>query len=580
MENQSENRICQNCKQGFIIEPDDFTFYGKINVPAPTFCPECRMKRRMSWRNERSWHKRICDISGKPIISTFSKDSPYKIYNLEYWKSDEFDPTVYGKDYDFTIDFFTQFNQLLKEVPHPNLIQKNDVNCDYSNYSIDCKNCYVVASAVSLEDSDYCIGSVTSLKNCIDAHQSNDCEFCYEIVDCMKSYRLFFSQNCESCVDSYFLYDCRNCSNCVGCVGLRNKNYCIFNQQYTKEEYFELIKNLNLNSRTGLLEVESKFNQIKNISPRKYAVINKAEDCIGDDINNARNCKYCFYARNNVENIKYSFKVFKNTKDGYDGVTIWDNAELFCECVSVTGQRVYFSQLIWGGFDIEYSFNCFDCNNIFGCVGLRNKSYCVFNKQYSKEEYKELVSKIREQMKNVVYTDKNGCIYKYGEFLPSEMSPYGYNDTITQEFFPLNKADAFKLGFNWQESEEKNYNITMFSDNIPNNGIPDTITDEIIECSHVGQCSHGCSKAFKLIPSEISFYKQNNLPIPSLCSGCRHCKRVEKKNPMKLWHRSCMCDKMDHFHGDNACDIEFETSYAPDRPEKVYCEKCYQQEVI
>ena len=48
---------------------------------------------------------------------------------------------------------------------------------------------------------------------------------------------------------------------------------------------------------------------------------------------------------------------------------------------------------------------------------------------------------------------------------------------------------------------------------------------------------------------------------------------------MKLWERTCMCDKKDHLHGEKKCEIEFETSYSPDRPEIVYCEKCYQQEV-
>ncbi|HEY4526141.1 MAG TPA: hypothetical protein VJL32_03550 [Candidatus Paceibacterota bacterium] len=35
-----------------------------------------------------------------------------------------------------------------------------------------------------------------------------------------------------------------------------------------------------------------------------------------------------------------------------------------------------------------------------------------------------------------------------------------------------------------------------------------------------------------------------------------------------------------HFHGENPCPTEFETSYAPDRPEIVYCEQCYNSEVV
>ena len=49
---KSETKQCQNCKKDFIIEPDDFGFYEKIKIPPPTFCPECRMQRRLAWRND------------------------------------------------------------------------------------------------------------------------------------------------------------------------------------------------------------------------------------------------------------------------------------------------------------------------------------------------------------------------------------------------------------------------------------------------------------------------------------------------------------------------------------------------
>ncbi len=31
-----------------------------------------------------------------------------------------------------------------------------------------------------------------------------------------------------------------SCSFCIGCVGLKNKSYCILNKQYTKEEWYVL----------------------------------------------------------------------------------------------------------------------------------------------------------------------------------------------------------------------------------------------------------------------------------------------------------------------------------------------------
>lgn len=233
----SETKNCQNCENDFVIEPDDFAFYEKIRVPPPTFCPDCRNIRRLVWRNERNWYKRKCAKTGKNILSMFAPDSGITVYDEQYWKSDEWDPLEYAKEYDFSRSFFEQFKELFFAIPHPNLVQKNNVNCDYSNYTLNGKNCYFCASFDGAEDSAYLFTSNTEIRNCYDLHVSMACEFCYELVDCKKCNRVAFAQNCESCVESYLLYDCRNCTNCFGCVGLRNRQYSIFNKQYTKEEY-------------------------------------------------------------------------------------------------------------------------------------------------------------------------------------------------------------------------------------------------------------------------------------------------------------------------------------------------------
>ncbi|MFA6256965.1 MAG: hypothetical protein WCT29_01495 [Candidatus Paceibacterota bacterium] len=560
MEYKNENKICQNCKKDFTIESEDFSFYEKIKVPPPTFCFECRMKRRMAWRNERSWHRRVCDATGKPMLSIFRPDAPYKVYEQAYFRSDAWDPMSFGREYDFTRPFFEQFDELLKAVPHPNVVTRNGVNSEYTNYCTDAKNVYWSAGFVRVEDSSYVFGAVTDTKFSVDLYGSNFAEYCYELIDCVKSYNLFFSQNCEGCVDSYYLYDCRNCNNCIGCVGLRSQSYCIFNEQYSKEEYFKKLEELKLNSRAGLSNTQEKFEELKLKVPRKYAVITKAEKAIGDDVLNARFVNQGFYVRDS-ENVRYSFRVWGNCKDIYDGTIAWDGAELCYDTHSVEAQRVNFSSLIWGGFDIEYSYNCFDCNNIFGCIGLRNKSYCIFNKQYSKEDYLKLRKEIVDQMLK---------LGEYGEFFPAKYSPFGYNETQAQDYFPLDSERAGAEGFNWAVLEEKNYDITLKNSAIPDI-LPDLgILEQVIECGHGGKCDDNCPRAFKITLFEYNFYKKFNLPLPTLCPFCRHGERVRKKNPLKLWHRQCM---------NSGCQNEFETPYSPERPEKVYCESCYNKEV-
>ena len=202
-------------------------------------------------------------------------------------------------------------------------------------------------------------------------------------------------------------------------------------------------------------------------------------------------------------------------------------------------------------------------------------------------------------MNDIPYVDSKGRVYKYGEFFPPELSPFAYNETIAQEYFPLTREEIISKGYKWKEPEQRNYEITIKPENLPDdiNGVNDSILKEVIECQHNQKCNQQCTQAFRVIPDEFSFYKRMNLALPRLCPNCRHYERLNQKNPMKLWHGKCQCDgktsqtsnieprtayanTTSHFHGAEPCPNEFETSYAPDRPEIVYCEQCYNAEVV
>ena len=171
------------------------------------------------------------------------------------------------------------------------------------------------------------------------------------------------------------------------------------------------------------------------------------------------------------------------------------------------------------------------------------------------------------------YIDSKGRVHKYGDFFPSDLSPFAYNETIAQEYFPLTKEKALENVYLWKETKERDYNITMKNSDIPDNisDINNDILNQVIECGHSGKCLEQCTEVFKIIPNELVFYKQMNLPLPRLCPNCRHYARLKQRNPLRLWHRKCM---------NRDCSNEFETSYFPDRKEIVYCESCYQQEIL
>src|SRR3989338_1857666 len=249
MEYKSQNVVCQSCKKDFVIEPDDFGFYEQIKVPPPVWCPHCRLLRRMVWYGYRMLYKRKCDFTGENIITIYHPDLPLKVYKQDVWWGDKWDPKSYGREYDFSRPFFEQFRELMERVPRAALHTEYTtmINSEYCNAASFQKNGYLCFRHIDGEDCAYTNG-VSQSKDSFDLAYSADLELCYEVVDTKKCFQVFFSQNCESSQNIYFSQDLVNCTDCFGCTSLRNKSYCFFNEQLTKEEYQERFKEFDIGS--------------------------------------------------------------------------------------------------------------------------------------------------------------------------------------------------------------------------------------------------------------------------------------------------------------------------------------------
>ena len=290
---KSETRQCQNCKHDFTIEIEDFNFYEKIKIPPPTFCPECRAMRRLLWRNERSLYHNKCAFSGKDIISMFSPESGLNVYDRDIWWSDQWDPTSYGKEYDFSKSFFQQFQDLLYRVPLASLGNSNIVNSKYVNHTEDLKNCYLVYGSMSCENVSYAEGGL-NLKDSQDLFIVMKSEQCYEDVLCSGLYKTNFSYDSDDCIESAFLSSCINLQNSIGCVNLRHKSNCIFNKQYTKEDYGKLKAEYDLGSYKKLEKFKEEYCSFLKEQPRRFASILKSQSVTGDNIMNSKNSKMIF----------------------------------------------------------------------------------------------------------------------------------------------------------------------------------------------------------------------------------------------------------------------------------------------
>lgn len=589
-----EIKNCQNCKQNFTIEPEDFQFYEKMKVPAPTFCPECRLIRRLAWRNERSLYRQTCARCKKSIISVFPTDSGRVVYCRACWWSDNWDGLEYGVDYDSTKSFFTQLQNLIQRVPVMALfgIEHTLENSPYTNMVSYIKNCYMVTCADGSENCAYC-SFIDKCKDSFDNLMLFDSTLSYENVNCRKCYKVMFSVDCESCNNVYFSRNCVGCSDCIGCVNLRNKKYHIFNKPYSKEEYEKLARDFAPNSSKRIESTKKKTSDFWKNFPQKYMHERHNRDVSGDYIDNSKNVQDTFVGYD-MEDCRFcSFISPGNVKDCYDYTHYGSAVERVYDSIQVGDQatNIRFSWFAVSSIqDVEYSMFSVGCKNIFGSVGLKKREFCILNKQYSKEEYEKLRNQIIATMNNSPYKDSVGRKYHYGEFFPVEMSPFGYNATTAQEFFPLTKEQAKQMGYQWKDQEKYEYKITVRAANIPDaaEDFTDSFLSEVFECVHGGKCGEQCSTAFKINPSELNFYKEMKLPIPKLCPNCRHYQRLSFRNPMKLWARQCMCQGLNsgtyqnqasHFHGATPCPNKFKTSYSPEKIDIIYCEQCYQAEV-
>jgi hypothetical protein len=417
---------------------------------------------------------------------------------------------------------------------------------------------------------------------CVDSFNIKKNELCYELVNSNFNYKCSFLTDSSQCADSSFLFNCSNCLNCFMCTNLRNKSYCIRNEQFSREEYLKKIFDFNLGDIDNFENFKKEFETMGVNSIHLYANIIKSEDCTGNIIENSKNVKESFNVWG-CENLKFCAFLMNIHSDAYD-ITVAGRGERSYELVTSGGGGGNFDSKfchrVQGGHNNEYCDICRVSENLFGCVGLTSKSYCILNKQYTKEQYFELKKKILEHMIDMPYVDKKGRVYKYGEYFPIEISQVAYNETLAIEQFPLTKEEALSQGYEWRDVENKDYKNTITTLDLEKNikDVTDDILKEIILCYHEGNCLHQCTRGYRIIEEELNFYRQMNIPLPKECPNCRYYKRLERRNPWKLWDRQCMCSNESHRHS-LKCSNTFKTNYAPDKPEIVYCKKCYQQEV-
>ncbi|MCM2339271.1 MAG: hypothetical protein NDI62_02340 [Burkholderiales bacterium] len=555
---ESEIKKCNKCKNDFVLEQDDFSFYEKMKVPPPNFCPDCRFKMRAMWRNETTLYTgRKCHMCNKSVISMYNPKSPYKIYCYDCFYSDKWNAKDYAMEYDESRSFLDQFKELLIKVPKINLGTSSgggvSINSEYTNMISACKNCYLVFNGGPAEELLYSRGMRYGLDSS-DVYFGVKFERCYECINAQESSGVLWGQNISNCLDSMFILNGSGLTNCFGCVNLRNKSNCYFNEQLSAEEYQKKIKEIK-GSYKKMEEAKKKFIEFCKTLPRKENNNLKTVDSTGDYLSECKNIHNSFEVAMS-ENCRYIFSS-KLIKDSIGTIGFGTKSECLLEVVA-TGHSNNIIGSYWAEncSNILNSFDLRRCKDCIGCDALKDGQYAILNKEYEKDEYERLKNKIIDEL---IKDDM------YGLIMSPEISPFAYNETVGQDNMPLTKEEALAQGFRWEEDIQMTTGKeTMSPEEIPDHikDIKDSVVNEVFKCIE-------CDRNYKITMQELTFYRKMILPIPRRCFYCRHKGRIVRRGSFKFFNRNCSnCNKV--------CYTNLTEEVAP----IMYCEKCYQKEVI
>ncbi len=298
------------------------------------------------------------------------------------------------------MNFLEKYELLKKSIPVPSAMIRSAVDSVYVDFVDNIKNCFYCFCVLELSDSIY-----TTLANgnkVVDSYQMVFSEKCYESIDCNNCNSCTYLINCNNSTDCHYSSFLNTCTDCFGCVALTHKKYCIFNRQYTKDEYLKKVEVLNKEKPEKILK--QMFELKKQIPHPASIQLNSENSPYGDYIYDSKNCYWGFNTYT-AENCGYMYNSGFNTKNCWDVLFTYGNPVIKTAC-----ERCYETIEVTDCYDSAFLVssqgcsNCYyserltNCSDCIGCFGLTSKKYCILNNQLTKDKYEKAVKEIKIEL--------------------------------------------------------------------------------------------------------------------------------------------------------------------------------------
>lgn len=411
------------------------------------------------------------------------------------------------KEYKKDASFFDQFGELLRITPLPYMIHHGvGDNIEYSDNCVDAKNAYLSTGVLyGAEDTFYSLWSIASRQIYNSFWVNTQSEIVHFWKGISQSFKVFYSSFISGSSDIWFSSNLIWCQECILCDGLTNVGYHIKNIPYEKEEYFK--------KKQEMLEQKQLFGKLYETVFHTWKSYDDYH-CSGNYIRQSENIENGVFVENakNGKNVVFAgwWKPIEEFYDCFSAGGLW-KSDYYAASQSGGGEHVYCSVGIIFSSAIFYSYYLEGCSFCLGCVWLRNKSYCILNTQYTKDEWLRLVDQIFSQMHSQ---------WTLWDFFPGEINPFYYNDTAASFLGNRSRQDVLDKWYLWRDSgitieAPAGANIISVDDISRYESYQDGIwkIDRDI-CKKVIQDSQG--NAFVIISQECSFYEKYGLPLPRI----------------------------------------------------------------
>ena len=497
--------ICQNqtCKKSFVVTAEDIAAVQRYGVDSlPPFCTECRHQQRVAFMAGYVLHKRTSSKSGAALYSVYDANVPFPVYTSDEWWSQDWDPRSYGRSYDPSRNFFDQYEDVFNATPKMSNIVGNCEGSQYAIYAGNSKNVYYSSMVFRNSEDVYFSISITHCTFILDCLRCFNSSSLYECIQCSETHQSAFLFDSHNSRDCFYGIDLRNCSDCILSSNLRNKKFYVRNEFVGEEQFIKIKAQLINGSYKQHMQNLNEWNALISQSFRRDQSQLNCVNSLGHGLLHCNESYECYHSQN-LDHGRYCVHVGGYQPNSYSmDITIGGVGEFLYSCCGCGAFNSNLKMCVCcrTSSNLTYCISCYECKDCFGCANLRNAQYCILNKQYSKEEYEQLIPQIIQQMKQQNL---------WGSFFPKKISPHAYNDSMAMMLYPRSQKEAELSGYRWNSSIDPIPDNVRTSSSLPDNlaDLPEDSTKTPLICEHSG-------RAFKLISKELMLLHSLGLPAP------------------------------------------------------------------